>query len=67
MAMLKLPLKAITIYWKEGGSTSLTVHESTDVLAAYEPVLSYIDSIVETTIKDGKVESKHIHESEKEE
>lgn len=46
--------KIITIIWKDGGSTTMTVHSTTDVLTAYEPALQYIRRIVETDVKANK-------------
>lgn len=43
-------MKTITIKWKDGTKTIMTVHANTDVLKAYEPVLAHIDSITETNL-----------------
>ena len=46
--MAKIGFKIIVVYWKDGSSTTMTVHESTNVLAAYEPVLWNIAQITES-------------------
>ena len=40
-------MKIIVIRWKDGSETTMNVHERTDVLAAYKPVLPHIKWIYE--------------------
>ena len=41
-------MKVITIEWNDGTKTIMTVHANTDVLKAYEPVLTHIEWITAT-------------------
>lgn len=56
--------KLIVIEWRDGGSTSLTVHEKTNVLLAYDPVLWNITRITETTYNGVEYDERVIFEQE---
>ena len=66
MAEAKFPAKLIAIEWRDGGSTLLTVHEKTNVLLAYDPVLKYIKRITETTYNGVDYDERVIFEGDKE-
>ena len=66
MAEAKFPAKLIAIFWKDGGRTSMTVHEKTNVLLAYDPVLKYIQRITETTFNGVDVDEKVIYSEQEE-
>ena len=58
-------MKIIVIRWKDGSETSMVVHEDTDVLVAYKPVLPHIKWIYET-IEDTGV-ARLIHKDDENE
>lgn len=58
--------KVIEIEWREGGSTTLTVHVKSNVLLAYDPVLKYIKRITEITFDGVDYDERTIYENEKE-
>ena len=65
--MAKKDFKIIVIYWKDGSSTTMTVHERTNVLAAYEPVLWNIAQITESVFDGQTHTTTKIYEAETEE
>lgn len=47
-------MKDILIKWKDGSTTGITIHDDTNIVAAYKPVLSHIKWIAELDYKSRK-------------